>query len=83
MSDVSWSAHPVLEHDEICAVEARFLNAGKRLDVVEEDDGTFTASYASVSVAGTRPGYQSVSGFTESSRIEAARLAWTAYVVSR
>lgn len=82
VSEVSCLAQPVTEDDEIRALEARFLEAGKRLNVVEEDDGTFTAFYEAVAVL-AKPRSQSVWGFTESTRIEAARLAWAAFVVSR
>jgi hypothetical protein len=81
--EVSSLAQPATEEDEIRAVEARFLEAGKRLDVIEEEDGTFTAFYGSVAILRNEPNSQSVQGFTESSRIEAARLAWAAFVVSR
>ena len=83
VSEVSCLAQPATEEDEIRAVEARFLEAGKRLNVVEEEDGTFTAFYESVAILSAEPNSQSVQGFTESSGIEAARLAWAAFVVSR
>ena len=66
-------------------VEALFLEAGRRLELVAEDDGTFTAFYGRAELQGLMPSSESVPGFgfTESSRLEAARLAWAAFVVSR
>jgi hypothetical protein len=83
VSEVSSLAQAATEEDEVRVVEALFLEAGKRLNVVEEEDGTFTAFYGSVAILSVEPSSQSVQGFTESSRIEAARLAWAAFVVSR
>jgi hypothetical protein len=79
------SSLDVTEESRVRAVEAQFLQAGKRLQVVEEDDGTFTAFYGLAERADLVPSSEGVQGlgFTESSRLEAARLAWAAFVVSR
>ena len=82
VSEVAWSAR---EESEVRAVEAQFLQAGRRLQLVEEDDGTFTAFYGLAELADLMPSSANVHrfGFTEASRLEAARLAWAAFVVSR
>ena len=70
------------EAEEFAEIEGRFQEAGKRLLVIKEGDGTFAAMYvsASVSPAGTS---QTVPGYIAASRLEAARVAWAAFVASR
>jgi hypothetical protein len=82
---VSDVARSVAEESEVRTIEALFLKAGRRLQVVKEGDGTFTAFYGLAGLPGLMPGSESLQGFgfTESSRLEAARLAWAAFVVGR
>ena len=70
------------EAEELAEIEDRFREAGKRLIVVQEDAETYAAMFVSASLppAGTS---QTVPGYKASSRIEAARLAWAAFVASR
>jgi len=70
------------EAEEFTEIEGRFQEAGKRLIVVQEDAGTFAAMFVSASIPGVGRS-QTVPGYSASSRIEAARLAWAAYVASR
>jgi hypothetical protein len=82
MSSAAWTD---AEESKVRAIEAQFLRAGKRLQLFEEDDGTFTAFYGLAELPTLLSSSESVQGlgFTESSRLEAARLAWTAFVVGR
>lgn len=70
------------EAEELREIESRFTEAGKRLLVMPEEDGTFTALCVSATVMGVGSS-QTVPGYTASTRLEAARLAWTAFVASR
>ena len=68
------------EAEELAEIEGRFREAGKRLIVIQEGDGTFAAMYVSESAARVTGSTQTVPGYTAPSRLEAARLAWTAFV---
>lgn len=70
------------EKEEYAEIEGRFREAGKRLIVIKEGDGMFAAMYVSESAARVAGSSQTVPGYKASSRIEAARLAWAAFVAS-
>jgi len=70
------------EAEEFAEIEGRFREAGKRLVVIQEDPETFAAMFVSASVSRVGAS-QTVPGYKASSRLEAARLAWAAYVASR
>ena len=70
------------EAEEFAEIEGRFQEAGKRLIVIQEDAETYAAMFVSASIPRVGSS-QTVPGYMASSRIEAARLAWAAYVASR
>jgi hypothetical protein len=71
------------EAEEFAEIEGRFREAGKRLVVIKEGEGTFAAMYVSEAGARVAGSSHTVPGYIASSRLEAARLAWAAFVASR
>jgi hypothetical protein len=59
---------------EIREIEKQFASAGKHLQFLDEDDGTFTAFYSSAPIAGNTFA-QGASNFNRPTRLEAARAA--------